>query len=203
MPDDKAAPVPATTATLPVESVSAPRVIENPMMSWMRGGTLTTAYENQLAQQKHAAEQARKVEDARTRATQDQPDNARQHKMVVGGNKHHAGIVLVVKHPKDNTVLDYIECELTVDPSDGTSLILIMACAWCALRDVTDNFKFSQKHKRFELDTKRQGELWVNPQNPRHIVTLAGTIQLLETVTCPNLGCGKRFVIDDSVIREK
>lgn len=178
----------------------AAKTVEAPMMSWMRGGTMTSAYERQLAQQKAAAERARAVEDSKTRAAENDPEHAKQYKRVVGGNKSFAGIVLEVRHPRDNVVLDYVECELTLD--EVGALVLNMACPKCALRGVTDNFKFSQRHKRFELDTRRQGELWVNPRNPRHIVTLAGTIQLTEAVTCPNLGCGFRFKIDSSVIRE-
>ena len=197
MSEEKVTPA----APEPAPAVAAPRTIENPMMSWMRGGTMTSAYETQLAKAKAEAAAARKVEDERAKTVADNPHEAKQYKHVVGGNKKHAGIVLEVRHPKDNTVLDYIECELTV--GDDGSLILVMACFKCALRGITDNFKFSQKHKRFELDTRRQGELWVNPLNPSHIVTLAGTNQLTEAVTCPNLGCGCRFVIDNSVVREK
>lgn len=180
--------------------VIAPKAVEAPMMSWMRGGTMTSAYEQQQAQQKELAAKARAAEDARTRAAEQHPDNAKQYKHVVGGNKSFAGIVLEVRHPKDNVVLDYIECELTLD--DQGFLVLNMACYKCALRGVTDNFKFSQKHRRFELDTRKQGTLWVNPKNPRHVVTLAGTIHLTEAVQCPNLGCGMRFKIDDSIVRE-
>lgn len=160
---------------------------------------MTAAYEQQLAQQKHQAEIARNLEDSKRQAAENNPSEARQYRQTIGGNKQFPGIVLEYKHPKDNTVLDYIECELIV--GDDAMLTLNMACPHCALRGVTDNFKFSQKHRRFELDTRRQGQLWVNPKNPSHIVTLAGTIHLTEPVTCPNLGCGKRFVIDNSVMR--
>jgi hypothetical protein len=169
-------------------------------MSWMRGGTMTSAYEQQLARQKAEAEKSRQIEDSKRVAAERNPHESKQYKHVIGGNKAYAGIVLEVRHPKDNVVLDYIECELTAD-AEGY-LLLNMACFKCAMRGVTDQFHFTQKHKRFELDTRRQGELWVNPKNPRHIVTLAGTIHLTEVVTCPNLGCGTRFVIDNSVVRE-
>lgn len=185
----------------PAEPVSTPpRTIENPMMSWMRGGTMTSAYELQLAKQKAEAEKSRALEDERRRLAESGTGEAKQYKKVIGGNKDFAGIVLEVRHAKDNVVLDYIECELIV-ADDGT-LSLNMACFRCALRGITDNFKFSQTHKRFDLDQRRAGELWVNPKNPQHIVTLAGTIHLHEVVTCPNLGCGMRFVIDNSVVRE-
>jgi hypothetical protein len=193
-----AAPPPAAPAPAPPPSSAASPVA--PLM-WMRGGTTTTAYDTEQAKLKAQAEASRKIEDGKRLAAETNPGEARQHKRVIGGNKKFPGIVLEVRHPKDNVVLDYIECELTAE-EDGT-LTLIMACHKCSLRGIYDNFKFNQKHRKFELDTRKQGTLWVNPKNPRHVVTLAGTIQLTEPVICPNLGCGMRFVIDNSVLREK
>lgn len=169
------------------------------MMSWMRGGTMTSAYEQELARKKHDAEQARKLEDARRQAAEQNPHEAKQYKRVLGGNKHYAGIILEVKHPKDNVVLDYISCELTLGPDE--KLVLVMACYRCFMRTgEASNLTIRQGHRHFELDQRRQGELWVNPKNPNEIVTLAGTINLTERVTCP--GCNMQFVIDDSVVRE-
>jgi hypothetical protein len=193
--DEKTEPAAATAAAAP----PAERAVENPMGAWMRGGTMTSAYERQLAEQKAAAEKARAIEDSKRIAAERNPDQAKQHKHVLGGNMKYPGIVLEVREPRDNKVLDYIECELNVT-DDGT-LTLNMACFKCALtHGRNEQFQFNQKHKRFELDTRRQGELWVNPQNPRHIVTLAGTIHLTEIVTCPV--CWVRIVIDNSVVRE-
>lgn len=192
MSDDKpAAPAPAPAP--------AARIIENPMTAWMRGGTMTSAYEQQLARQKAAAAEARRIEDSKRVAAEQNPHEAKQYKRVIGGNKHYAGIILEVKHPKDNVVLDYISCELTMGPDE--KLVLVMACYRCFMRTgEASNLTIRQGHRHFELDTRRQGELWVNPKNPNEIVTLAGTINLTERVTCP--GCGMVFVIDDSVVRE-
>lgn len=194
MSDEPKAPAP--------EPAPVPRSIDNPMMSWMRGGTMTSAYETELAKKKAQAEQARKIEDSKRVAAETKPGEAKQYKHVVGGNRQFPGIVLEVRERRDNKVLDYIECELHV-LGDG-SLMLQLACAWCYHRaGITENFHIRQHHRHFELDTRRQGELWVDPNNPRHIITLAGTIQMPGDFTCPNLGCGKRFVIEDSVVREK
>lgn len=175
------------------------KTIEAPLTSWVRGGSTTSAWDSHVAQQKHDAAQRRAVEDSRAQAVAQDPLGARQYTRKLGGVKDFASIVLQVKHPKDNTVLDYIECELNAD-EDG-SLILIYACYKCALRGVTDNITIRQKHRHFELDTRRQGELWVNPitREPR---TLAGTITMTEKFTCPNLGCGVRCIIDNSIVRE-
>jgi len=197
MSDDKTS---STTAPVPDPTPApAERVIENPMLSWMRGGTVSSAYQQQLDQQKHEAEKARAVEDAKRNFAE--AGHAKQHKMVTGGNKQHAGIVLELRHPKDRTtVLDYIECELHVLPDN--SLMLQMCCPDCYQRaGITANFHVRQSNRKFELNTKRAGEIWVNPKNPSHIVTLAGTINLTDRVKCPNLGCEKTFVIDESVLR--
>ena len=186
----------------PASAPAPAKTVEAPLLSWMRGGTLSSAYEAQLAKQKHDAEESRRIEDARAVAAAQSPNNAKQYKRVTGGNKRFPGIVLEVRETRDHKVLDYIECELHV--LDDGSLMLQMACAWCYTRaGITENFHIRQLHRHFELDTRRQGELWVNPKDPRHIVTLAGTIQMTEAFTCPNLGCGKRFVIENSVVREK
>ncbi len=197
---------PVVAPTLPSAPDPAPepqRIIENPAMAWMRGGTVSSAYQQHLDKQKFEAAQARALEDKKRAFADANPLEARQGRLATGGNKAFAGIVLELRHPKDKTtVLDYVECELHV-LEDG-SLALQLACPWCYQRaGITDNFMIRQKHRKFELDVKRRGEIWVNPKNNRHIVTLAGTINLTEMTTCPNLGCGKQFVIDDSVLREK
>ncbi len=192
MSDDK------TPATIP----DPPRTVESPMTSWVRGGSLTSAYETQLAQQKANAQAARDLEDRRAAKAEDGSGEAKQFRHVVGGNKRYAGIVLEVREPRDNKVLDYVECELHVLP-DGT-LMLQLACASCFHRaGITENFHIRQTNRHFELDARRAGELWVDPADSRHVVALAGTIQMPGGFTCPNLGCGKRFVIEDSVVREK
>lgn len=195
------APPTETHDTLP--ATAPPAMPQSPMMVMMRGGTLTGAYERHLQQQKYEAKKARELEAARAKAAQDNPTEARQYQHAVGGNRKYPGIVLEVRHPKDRTtVLDYIECELTVEDDGG--LVLVMACHKCYHRTGdAANITVRQKHRHFELDMRRQGEIWVNPRNVNHIVTLAGTITTTETITCPNLGCGMKFVIDNSVLREK
>ncbi len=191
----------AATPAAPAPSVEAPRTIEAPQLAWMRGGTITSAYERMQQQQKLEAEKARRLEDSKRIAAERNPGEAKQKVHSVGGNRRHPGVVLELRN-RDNKVLDYVECEIHVLPDE--SLMLQMACPWCYARaGITENFHIRQKNRHFELDTRRQGELWVNPNDPTHVVHLAGTIHLTEPTKCPNLGCEKRFVIDNSVIREK
>jgi hypothetical protein len=101
----------------------------------------------------------------------------------------------------DGKAEEFITCELIAGREDPTELTLCMCCPKCALRVGTSeaNFKFSNKHKKFDLDQRRAGEIWVDPISHEPIV-LAGTIFLHEVVTCP-LNCGWRFKIDNSVVK--
>ena len=82
--------------------------------------------------------------------------------------------------------------------------ILIMVCPSCLHRRnlsvAQSHITIRSWHRRFTLDTKRQGELWVSPRPPHQAYTLAGTINTHETITCPT--CAFKFQIDDGVIRE-
>lgn len=177
------------------------RTVEAPMTSFVKGGTLTNTYENNLKQKRHDAEERRRSEAERHRIAAQNPGETRHGVVDLGSRQNHAAIVLEFKN-SDGKVEEWITCELNAGREDPTELILVMCCPWCAKRVGSDEaqFHFSNKHKRFELDTRRQGELWVNPTNPREFVTLAGTIQLTEAVHCPGVGCQWRFKIDNSVI---
>lgn len=198
MSDEAKTPTLAEAAAGPGAAPVKGTVIENPMTAWVRGGTPSLATERQLNEQKEAAQKARRIEDSRQLAAERSPDNARQYKQVLGGNKAFPGIVLEVREPRDHKVLDYIECELTAE-EDG-ALTLIIAC-WNCYKNTgrTEQLTIRQKHRRFELDMRRSGEIWVNPET-KQVITLAGTIHLTEVTTCPV--CSVRFVIDNSVVRE-
>ena len=204
--DDKAAP---------------PREIQAPMGMWVKGGTLTSAYEKQLQAEDYDAEQRRLQQDAQAQAAKtgvlpkylrgneidDKPGLGKLSSMNLGGSKTHAAVVLGIRHPKDNEILDWIICELTAQPDDqgGQELVLHMACPRC-IKTLHRHSQRAQIHIRqsnrmFWLDTRRAGEVFVNPENPNELVTLAGTITTNDWITCPGLGCGWKFKIDDSIIR--
>ncbi len=186
----------------PAES-AAPRTVEAPMTSFVRGGTVSSTYERGLAERKANAEKRRDEEAARFSALQQDPMGARMARPFGADANEMPAIVLEIRN-SDNVAVEFIKCEILAGTTpDPTELVLCMACPHCARRfgQSEANFKFSNKHKRFELDQRRAGELWVNPKNPREFYTLAGTIHLTEAVTCPGLGCAWRFKIDDSVVK--
>jgi hypothetical protein len=179
--------------------MSEEKKIEAPVSGWVKGGTTSLAWDNEQARLKAEAEQRRRQEDERQRIARENPAEAHINELKLGGRNSHASIVLELKHARDNEVINYVVCELIVE--DDGNLVLNMACPKCADRGIGDNFKISQKNRRFELDTRRQGELWVNPRPPHDTATLAGAITLMEWVKCPNLGCVWKFIIDDNVLR--
>ncbi len=174
------------------------------MTSFVRGGTVSTAYENDLNAKRADAERRRAAQDQQAATAKRDPTGARLQTVAdLGSKKNHAAIVLEIRN-SDGKAEEFMTCELNAGRGDDpTELILVMCCPSCARRVGSDEsqFHFSNKHKKFELDTRRQGELWVNPNNPAEFLRLAGTIQLTEAVTCPGLGCGWRFKIDSSVIK--
>ena len=180
---------------------AAPKEISPPLTSWVKGGTHTSIHEQTIAKKRADAEQRRQAEAARQKTVAQDPTGAHQSTMKLGGSKSHAAIVLEIQN-SDRKAEEWIVCELIAGAgSDPTELILNMCCPFCARRHGMDEaqLKFSNKHRKFELDIRRQGELWVNPKDPREFVTLAGTIHLTEAVSCPT--CQWRFRIDNSVVR--
>jgi hypothetical protein len=189
-------------------------------MGWVKGGTPTSAHERQIAKQDFDAEQRRKLLDAQVGATQTGklpdalrapgmdggPGVARMNSLRLGG-RDHAAIVLGVRHPKDNQILDWITCELSAEPKpDGTQeLVLVLACVRCiktlGKHSQRSQMTIRQSNRMFWLDQRRAGEIWVNPKDKNEVYTLAGTITTNDWITCPNEGCGWRFKIDDSIVR--
>lgn len=190
------------------ETAAAPaapaRTIEAPMTSFVRGGTISSGYEQGLKQRQADAESRRSHQDQQYQTAKADPTSARVSTIAnLGGHKNHAAIVLEFRN-SDNKAEEFMVCELfAAQGADPTELSLNMCCPFCALIVGSDEsqFKFSNKHRKFELDTRGQGDLWVNPNNPEEFVHLAGKIQLTEAVTCPGLGCGWRFKIESSVIK--
>lgn len=185
---------------MPAAAPSAPREVHAPMTSFVKGGTVSSAYERHLQEKKADAEKRRAAEDARHAALKQDPLGAKM-ATPFSAKAREAAIVLEIRN-SDNRAEEFLVCELVVG-GDPSELTLCMICPKCAIKYGSSeaNFKFSNKHKRFELDQRRAGELWVNPKDPNEFCTIAGTIHLQDAVRCPGLGCEWRFKIDDSVVK--
>lgn len=189
------------TKPSPPPTAPAEREVSVPLTSFVRGGSVTSAYERQMQEKRADALRRRAADDQQRKTTLVDP-NARLSTTKLGGAGSHAAIVLEIRN-SDGKAEDFIICELTVDRDDpaGLGLILIVCCPPCAVRVGSDEAQMTirSRHRRFELDERRKGELWVNPNRPEEFVTLAGTIHLTEIVRCPL--CSKAMLIDNSIVR--
>lgn len=174
--------------------------IEAPLASWVKGGTSTSIHEQSLKKKRADAEGRRREEASRQQIAATDTVGARRRETRLGGSRGHAVVVLEFRN-SDGKADEWIVCELSVGRDDPTALTLVMCCPYCARKNGMDEAQFhtTNKHRKFELDTRRAGELWVNPNDPREHVTLAGTIFTQESIPCPT--CTWRFQIDNSVVK--
>lgn len=178
------------------------REVEAPMMSFVKGGTVTMRYENDLAARRADAEQRRDQQVSQFNAVKKDPVGARMQTADLGSQQKHPAIVLEIQD-NNRTVTEYIRCELTAGRTDPEELVLVLCCPYCAVKygSAEAQIHISSKNKRLYLDIRRAGELWVNPLDVNEMVTLAGTITMEERAKCPGLGCTWAFRIDNSVIK--
>lgn len=198
----------------------AKKEVELPQMVFVKGGTTTSGHDRLKAEQFADAERRRNQQASQMAAGRtgvlpqhlrnqdlngDAPGIGRTSSMKLGGREH-ASIVLSLKHPRDSTVLDWIMCELSVQPDayGKPELMLILACPRCISRGVRmgdAQIKIVQSNRMFYLDERRAGEIWVNPEDVNEVVTLAGTITTNDWCHCPQ--CDWVFRIDDSIVYTK
>ena len=184
--------------------------IEAPIAMWVKGGTTTLRWDLDQKKKVADADERRAVQAAKARTVAANPGEARMHSMKLGGRQTSAMVVLGLKHPKDNLIMDWLTCELSAQPSDTPGqppeLILQMICIRCVQRGVQSGeaqMMIRQSNRKFYLDEKRKGELWVNPVDRNEILTLAGTVTTDDWIKCPGLGCNWEFKIADSVVYTK
>lgn len=197
-------------------------------MGFVKGGT-TSAREDARVAAAHAdAEQRRAAEDERFRQARaydpfdlQQLDrtktSARITQHSLGGSDTHAQVILGLRHKKDHQILTWIQCEVSVQ---GDELVLIVCCPKCTLqlgrRSEDAQMTIRQSNRKWDLDQRTRenrkpnpllgfcaGDVWVNPKDPNEVYTVAGMVTTHDWITCPQLGCGWRFRIDDSVVRSE
>jgi hypothetical protein len=165
------------------------------------GGT-PSSYQDAIDQRKRfETEQRRTTADSMFQSTRESPDQAHMYSRKLQGNAY----VILEYRDKEGHVLDYLECDVSMLPGDGTlSLALCIPCPVCVLRrgkPVGDSIMLLQQRNRaFVLDTKNQGELWVNPHDPAQSRIRAGSVTS-EPFRCQN-GCHTKWVIDKDWLRE-
>jgi hypothetical protein len=187
-----------------VKQAKAPQVL-------IRGGTTTSAYDKDLATHREDTRKRRAAQDQMRAIKRLDPEGTVLKTHSLGGQRTHASIVLALKHPKDNEILDWMVCELSRQGSDETGeLMLIMCCPRCVFKlgrpAGESQFHIQQANRKFYYSprppkwNREHGLIWRNPKDPNEVITLAGTIDMPEWGYCPQLGCRWRFTIEDSVI---
>lgn len=198
-------------------------------MGFVKGGTTSSREDARVAALHADSERRRAMEDARFReARAHSPSDLKQlgqtgisaniSQMSLGGRSSHAMVVLGLKHPKDNQILDWITCEITTQgQGEDAELALIVCCPRCIFKlgrhPEEAQLTIRQSNRMFWLDQSPRserkpnaslgfcaGDTWVNPADPNEVLTIAGMVTTKDWLTCPNLGCGWRFKIDDSVV---
>ena len=194
-------------------------------MGFVKGGTTSLREDMRVAQAHAEAETRRAAEDARFREAREHSPfdlaqldrtqtSAKITEMNLGGAGAHAQVVLGLKHKKDAKILEWIQCEVV---SQGDELVLIVCCPRCTLtkgRPAGESqMNIRQSNRMWELDQRTRenrapnpllgycaGDPWVNPVDRNEVYTIAGMVTTHGWITCPHLGCGWRFRIDDSVV---
>lgn len=154
-----------------------------------------------LADQKltfEANERRRTLDNMRSAAAT-HPVEARLYDRKLGGSAH----VVIEAQRRDGSVLDWLVCDLSTAPApDGSpELMLVMFCPVCVCTrgDLRSSLTIRQSNRKFSLDEKRKGELWVNPIDPTDVYVLCGTITTHERIQCGV--CQSYFRIDNSILR--
>lgn len=194
-------------------------------MGFVKGGTTSSREDERVAVAHAEAEARRAKEDERFDAARrhspfdlkqlcETGDSVLITERSIGGSDSHAQVILGLKHKKDTQILEFIQCEVS---QQGDELLLIVCCARCTLtlgRHAEDaQMTIRQSNRMWDLDqrTREQrkpnpvlgfcaGDVWVNPKNHNEVYTVAGMVTTHGWITCPQLGCGWRFRIDDSVV---
>jgi len=193
----------AAAPTLVEPSAEALHLSKAARGDWVRGGTTSAAHDANEAALRADAEKRRAVQDSFFEGARVNPHEARLHSLRLFSRDQNASIVLAIVDPRTAEPAGWITCELTaeVGSNNEPDLILVIACPACHARHGTMSaaqVTLRQSHTKFTLDTRRQGEIWVNPVDPDEKVRLAGTVTMSRWAKCPGLGCPMHFMIDES-----
>ena len=178
-------------------------------LAFVKGGTTSTEYDRQVAVQRADTERRRNYQDAQMRVAKANPQDVRMRTRLLGGQSQYPTIVLAVKHPKDNEILDWMTCEIIDQEGELVLIVVCLRCVFTLGRPMGEaQIQIKQSNRKFYYEPQppkwaKGARVWVNPKDPNEVITLAGTVTMPEWGHCGNLGCGWTFTIDDSVIYTK
>jgi hypothetical protein len=165
-------------------------------------GTSSSYQDVKNAKKRVETDQRRAISDKAFAASRAEPDYARMRSHSLAGQAH----VILAVLGAEKKIVDWLQCDISTLPqSDGNiELMLLVPCPVCVLklrRPTEDSImQIRQSNRGFTLDTKGQGELWVNPNDPREVYIQAGTVSTHDPFRCDN-GCHTKYQIDKNVIR--
>ncbi len=165
-------------------------------LSIVQNPTTSSAHDQQKAKER-AEEHKRRAHLDKARAiARANPLEARLNNLSLGSTKTHASVVVKIPH-RDGSTVSFMTCELSVDEDGLTLVIVCPSCLFRVGRPMSESqLTIRSWHRSFTLDQRSRGSLWVNPENPSEVVTLAGTIETHGPISCPD--CHFKFQLEKS-----
>lgn len=180
---------------------------------FMRGGSSTSSYEQQKADDKLKVEtaQRRAYVDKMKKVAKERPNEASMYSHKMGTTDNNASIVLQVMGKDSANSQEWEVCEINMASlPDGTpEMTLTLVCPVCAITrgkgHAASQMTLHSSSRPFTLDMRGPGEggvagtIWVNPLNKSDVVHLAGTVTMHGPASCPQ--CAWKFIIDNNKLR--
>ena len=202
-------PTPAASPDKPII-----RELELPMMSWMKGGTVSTGEERTReafmadTRQRWAEADAEK-EAAKEGIVRDQGGNVVAATSLTTQDQGQPGTsaVAILAYETKDGFLQYQQVDVTMQtnvPKPGEDMgkigqvdkTFVFVCPECIARGTPQTLAqlaVRDSNKKWDLDVKMQGFLFAD-ENAGQVYRLAGTIECHERCRCPN-GCGTTYTI--------
>lgn len=204
MVNDSTLPPPPAPATEPAPALQGPapaRQIDGVPMMFMRGGTTTTNFDKYVMEF-DADTKVRWAEQDKERAAASIPierGGAQRLTKDLGSPTTHPVAVIQLLLPGGRE--QFMQADVVIgEEGDIVTRVLVMLCPKCRQRGLPGHMcqiKIDDRNKRWTLDEKYKGHVWVDPDTNEALV-LAGAVDIQDICSCPTPGCGFRFRVSDA-----
>lgn len=184
-------------------------------MGIVKGGTSSSAYDNQIAKEKAEEDGRRAREDAKfavaQRGVQQTPEGLIVSRMGSANFVGRDSLWLVLYYLKsDGTVRQECKSEITMiggEKQGEIDSMFAMVCPRCLERGVPQGrsqMMIRNSHRQFHIDERRKGDVVVltDPWGRQHPVILCGTVSCDDVIRCDNYNCTYAVRIENSNVRE-
>lgn len=163
--------------------------LQAPMMAWVKGGTSTAAYDQEIKQKEAEAEARRDAQDAERRlaSVPIEEGGAKMFSHNLGHPTDDPKILIKFVNSKKETQFELL-CDIGVE-HDGSGRWFIFVCPDCVSRGIPSGqaqLRVSDKHRHWDLDDRTLGEVIVFDEQ---IYYSAGKIMDTDVLRCPNAHC--------------